>query len=561
MADAAGTSNHKIGTAEKKKKKKRLAPTLLQSQPRVVAPSNASASTTAGPPHKRPRQSGTASLSLADKVDVELSKTPACEVRSLNTHVDLQETLARYAAIATQTQQQWARDPDAQWIQTLKKELLVDHTDGDSNKKEALQKAAKKMALEGTVDVNPRFSERADFAFLILELWFEDKSLETVLAKAQALGQMDLPPGGLLLTGDVIKESLSREHPELGDLKTLFPLIERIVTLDNANTQNPSVPLSKCRNDNKVTVQDDDDTMPLSQLKEKCSMADTTTLDNCGSLNTTHQYGVTTTIHNTRPATAKHCDSPFLNNTYMDGQCGVTLLDELYDELEDLTSDPTTTKVVLNTLLYLIWKGPGYMTAYHQDTHVRPQITIYNQLSGESVFHFLPPLLGMYVSHVAEREGAPAAAVVLKALDDLGIGCTAHLVPGSVAMILPFGSHGVFVPKRLASNESSSTSLSTIRAAELFVEPLYREYQAKLAQSDWCRNLMPMCPEDLKVAEQFEASQQELMTKLGISHEEWIYHSNLMLEKWTNEEAKSGQNDKNTAMAVTEGETAADNAK
>lgn len=91
-------------------------------------------------------------------------------------------------------------------------------------------------------------------------------------------------------------------------------------------------------------------------------------------------------------------------------------------------------RCVLNKRIYLIWKFPEYCTAYvvghvlrivttlrqtdsrvsalsnsicmctassfccgsyHQDTHVFPHFTIYNQCSGQSVFHFLPILLGM----------------------------------------------------------------------------------------------------------------------------------------------------------------------
>eukprot|EP00971_Amphidinium_carterae_P007488 148597-Amphidinium_carterae.1 len=44
--------------------------------------------------------------------------------------------------------------------------------------------------------------------------------------------------------------------------------------------------------------------------------------------------------------------------------------------------------------MYFIWKFQHYVTSYHQDVHVPPHMTIYNQVSGVSLFHFLPVLVG-----------------------------------------------------------------------------------------------------------------------------------------------------------------------
>lgn len=71
--------------------------------------------------------------------------------------------------------------------------------------------------------------------------------------------------------------------------------------------------------------------------------------------------------------------------------------------------------------MYIIWKFPGYVTSYHQDTHVPPQITLYNQASGQSVFHFLPLLVGLYVSFKG-RNNVLVLAQLLKQLDERGIG-------------------------------------------------------------------------------------------------------------------------------------------
>ena len=77
--------------------------------------------------------------------------------------------------------------------------------------------------------------------------------------------------------------------------------------------------------------------------------------------------------------------------------------------------------VRLNKRMYIIWKFPGYVTSYHQDTHVPPQITLYNQTSGQSVFHFLPMLVGLYVS-LKGKDNVNVLAQYLKILDDRHIG-------------------------------------------------------------------------------------------------------------------------------------------
>jgi hypothetical protein len=60
---------------------------------------------------------------------------------------------------------------------------------------------------------------------------------------------------------------------------------------------------------------------------------------------------------------------------------------------------------VLNKRVYLIWKFPEYCTSYHQDTHVLPHFTLYNQCSGRSVFHFLPVLVGLFMTYTGRTHG------------------------------------------------------------------------------------------------------------------------------------------------------------
>ena len=42
-------------------------------------------------------------------------------------------------------------------------------------------------------------------------------------------------------------------------------------------------------------------------------------------------------------------------------------------------------------LRYLIWKLPHYVTSYHQDTHVPPHFTLYNQASRVGRWHLMAP--------------------------------------------------------------------------------------------------------------------------------------------------------------------------
>ena len=82
----------------------------------------------------------------------------------------------------------------------------------------------------------------------------------------------------------------------------------------------------------------------------------------CGSLNTTFDYGGD------------------------DGAAasGVPLLDDFWAQLDELSYGLDETAVRLNERLYLIWKLRNYCTPYHQDVHVPPHFTLYNQVSGVS---------------------------------------------------------------------------------------------------------------------------------------------------------------------------------
>ena len=135
--------------------------------------------------------------------------------------------------------------------------------------------------------------------------------------------------------------------------------------------------------------------------------------------------------------------------------------------------------VELNQRLYLIWKFRDYATPHHQDTHIVPHFTLYSQTSGASVFHFLPALLGLYVANRGAKDPAELKRL-LSRLDDMGIGSIGAIGPGQLALIMPSGSHGVFVPPvdpypGLNSRICAPFDVSLIRAAELYLSPLRNE--------------------------------------------------------------------------------------
>ena len=70
------------------------------------------------------------------------------------------------------------------------------------------------------------------------------------------------------------------------------------------------------------------------------------------------------------------------------GGSGVPLLDEYWATLDDALYVMGRRHVSINPRLYLIWKLQRYCTPHHQDVHVPPHFTLYNQVSGASSFHF-----------------------------------------------------------------------------------------------------------------------------------------------------------------------------
>jgi len=179
------------------------------------------------------------------------------------------------------------------------------------------------------------------------------------------------------------------------------------------------------------------------------------------------------------------------------------LLRDYFRQTHKLNDGILRKQLELNRRFYFIWKFPGYATGHHQDIHVSPHCTIYNQLSGISYFHFLPLLLGLYVSHLGTTFGAETIAHVLRELDRKGIGEFAVSNPkkDNLVFITPFGSHGVFVPDP-EFNPHCDFKVSAVRACELYLRSTrdyYKDYLSKMEWWDMKGLKKPVLPEMMEV--------------------------------------------------------------
>eukprot|EP00413_Alexandrium_margalefii_P046351 CAMPEP_0204587708 /NCGR_PEP_ID=MMETSP0661-20131031/48205_1 /ASSEMBLY_ACC=CAM_ASM_000606 /TAXON_ID=109239 /ORGANISM="Alexandrium margalefi, Strain AMGDE01CS-322" /LENGTH=412 /DNA_ID=CAMNT_0051597453 /DNA_START=3 /DNA_END=1241 /DNA_ORIENTATION=- len=325
------------------------------------------------------------------------------------------------------------------------------------------------------VDFYARWGETADFASSVVNLWFEGKSLQDVLARAKSLGHMEGDmESGYLLDGSFVEELSTSRDLSFEELKPMVQTMSGKESTASVYTVSPH----NCFDLGSARAQ------PISTLRPR---------DGTGSLNTTF--------------------------TYENGnRSGVDFIDDLYDRVSG--SLEGCDAVELNTRLYMIWKFPHYVTTYHQDTHVPPHITIYNQVSGFSLFHFLPLLVGLYVTHVGRRDASKLEAV-LRELDDLGVGSLCTLGPGQVALITPVGSHGVWVPAPSHNPSLPPFAVSAIRAAELFLDPLLREARKRLARRHW-NILLREPPEGVAELHSFFSAQAALCREMELSRQDWL---------------------------------------
>jgi len=120
--------------------------------------------------------------------------------------------------------------------------------------------------------------------------------------------------------------------------------------------------------------------------------------------------------------------------------------------------------------IFYIYKLGHYVTSYHVDDHSEnPLMSVYQQMSGYSVFHFLPVLIGKYLQYASKHKSVGFMAKQLRELDSLRIGSLMVLHPGETALILPTGSHAVYVPDPSLIPEVKLFSASVVCAADFNV--------------------------------------------------------------------------------------------
>eukprot|EP00928_Gymnodinium_smaydae_P027548 TRINITY_DN21278_c0_g2_i1.p1 TRINITY_DN21278_c0_g2~~TRINITY_DN21278_c0_g2_i1.p1 ORF type:complete len:541 (+),score=91.51 TRINITY_DN21278_c0_g2_i1:68-1690(+) len=409
------------------------------------------------------------------------AKTPKSEVRRVDTLAELQALFSAETARAEKTEQNWLRQPHAKWISDMITELGPAQRRRLEAKHRYLQ--ADNIPVE---DFLGRWADVSEFASVVINLWFEDKTLSDVLSRAEELGHLGNELfSGCILEGDIV-DVLTTERDI--NIQGLRPMVELM------HGEGGKAPVYKVAADN--CFQQEQNTFLPPHTIDVC--------EGMGSLNTTWTY-------------LKNSDAS-----------RVDIMDDFHEQIDKALF--ASADVKLNLRMYLIWKFQHYVTSHHQDTHVPPHFTLYNQVSGVSLFHFLPLLVGLYVSYVGRRSAADLESILAR-LDNLGIGSHATLGPGQLALITPFGAHGVWVPSCKLNPQLSPFTVSLIRAAELFVRPIFDECRARLSRENWNVFLAPSSSE-LALLDAFSSRQAQLCAELGLSRHDWLWFVRKTWQRW-----------------------------
>ena len=371
-------------------------------------------------------------LSLGGGVEATLN-LPRARVESVNCPAQLERLLRRLGERGAETEDLWCRCPKSRWIRSLWADLEAPAREALVEELRAVERDDSLEAMDGDEAFLTRWSANEAVASGVLDRWFEGRGLDEVLARSCDFGH-DRLPSGVVLAGkwaEAVAAGRDLGVQEVADMvRKLSP---------------ESTGLFRVRKDNAFYCETTT-VVPTDQVPGKLRDA----RGGCGSLDTTWDY-------------EKGCQS------------GVPLLDDYFDALSEVLFrfDDNDDLVRLNPKAYLIFKQPRYCTPYHQDVHVPPHFTLYNQVSGYSAFHFLPLLVGLYATHVGAKFGPAALAQLQRDLEGRGVGEVATVGPHQVVLILPFGAHGVFVPEARANPALPRFDLSLIRAAEAYLWPTY----------------------------------------------------------------------------------------
>ncbi|OLQ05669.1 hypothetical protein AK812_SmicGene11106 [Symbiodinium microadriaticum] len=398
----------------------------------------------------------------------QFKKTPVSPTRTVTDAQEFLDILAKETRKGDATHENWLRQPARQWCKQMVAELPKDRRRRLRQRYHILEESA---AAEE--DFMNRWGDTSDFASAVLEYWLEDKSLEEVLERAKQLGQMEEDLFfGCFLQGSYVDSFAWAEDLCMEALRGMVKKIE------GSESFVFHTHASNC----------------FEQAGEQIPVDELQPWPGSGSLNTRWDYSL---------KGSERTD--------------VDLLDDYFVRMQELVEKSESVR--LNKMLYLIWKMPHYVTSYHQDTHVPPHFTVYNQVSGASVFHFLPPLVGCYVTHVGRRD-VSALKEVLERLDAMQLGSLAVLGPGQVALISPFGSHGVWVPSKAYNEKLPGFSVSAIRAVELFMREQLRVANWELKLPTW-NQVWPENEEDEADMAAYRQAQRALCLQQNFTQKDW----------------------------------------
>ena len=440
-------------------------------------------------------------LALSDEVSVRL-RCKRAPTETIHNAQQLKQLLVREADLALRTHEHWARTPQATWIKRLLSEL-------PDEARPSLIERQRKLSTVAADDFGVRWELMSSFASHVIDLWFssrpKNRVLEDVLHRCSEFGHSEeLARGGVALSGRLVREMASGTNLTLEEL---FPMVEALgpsssssssTSIGVAGVAAAAPPVFRVERSNAFLT----DESPcrdgsLTALREEVEQRLLSGVGGLGSLNTTFEYGVGADGAAEEDEDEREVGGDVnLGTTALSppaGTSGVQLLDSYMSKLDEAVFEMGGgAPVRLNPRLYLIWKLQGYCTPYHQDVHVPPHFTLYNQTSGAcelfafpshpcflfklaltpitcvyprssfcsaATFHFLPLLVGLFAAHVGRQDGPQALAALLAELDRRGIGERTTLGPAQMLLILPFGAHAVFVPRQpQQSNDLRSTS-------------------------------------------------------------------------------------------------------
>ena len=426
--------------------------------------------------------------------------TPKTETILINNTQQLRSFLTKITKNAVQTRKQWMRNPTSTWVTQLFNALTPQQQE---TVQEAFGAARKQQHQTSTID--DKWDENVELSTRIIELWCEGKTLQDVVLKSKELGHSTLPLG-YVIEGRILDQIGMKKQVTFEELVNMLSTLNEWEkkNSDEMNSTNPHhqqpaqnqpeqkngdessrVLLYQTQPQNSFSLcrqkKVQDYQVSLNDLSEKWANTTRTTrttrttpsstttasssgpnLDGCGCLNSIFDY------RHTGDAVDLPQEIDLLHAYYnsMSAVC------DRYD-----INSACANAFELNQLIYMIFKFHHYCTCYHQDVHISPHFTMYSQTSGCSVFHFLPVLIGLYIGTNVPNGNTYSKNVadMLRELDDLKIGNVATVAPGQVVLIMPSGSHGVFVP--LVERKGGINShlgvepfdVSLIRAAEIII--------------------------------------------------------------------------------------------